>query len=194
MTVGISIREFAKRDGCSEKLVRRAIEQQRLSPLPDGKLDPALVGSAWRRTNRHPEQPDQKPVPKVSSAEPKVDADRPAVSVIDPDAADAAAQDFIDKNFPLQSLKDAETLKENYLARLRQLEYDQKSGRVVLVEEVTTAVGKKFAAVRSKLLAIPAEQAARLHRLKTAAEVQDALQEVITRALEELAGGDTGGL
>jgi hypothetical protein len=50
---GISIREFARREGVSDKIIRRAISGGYLKPLPDGKLAPALVGTGWRRANRH---------------------------------------------------------------------------------------------------------------------------------------------
>ena len=80
----------------------------------------------------------------------------------------------------------ARRVKENYLALLNQLEYDQKAGAVVWVSDVAKAVGDEYAKVRTRLLAIPAEQAPRLHRLKTVTQVQDALQEIITEALEEL--------
>ena len=52
MAAGISIREFAKRDGCNDKLVRRAISAGHLKSLADGSLDPELVGSGWRKSNR----------------------------------------------------------------------------------------------------------------------------------------------
>ena len=87
------------------------------------------------------------------------------------------------------SIDEAKRIKENYLALLNQLEYDTKSGLVVLVSEVASAVGAEYAKVRTKLLAIPAEQAPRINRLKTVTEVQDALQELITEALEELTHG-----
>lgn len=48
----ISIREFAKLDGCDESLVRRALRRGKLKADADGKLDPALAGSDWRRQNR----------------------------------------------------------------------------------------------------------------------------------------------
>jgi hypothetical protein len=50
---GISIREFARREGCNDKLVRRALEGGKLKANPDGSLDPALVGTGWRHGNRH---------------------------------------------------------------------------------------------------------------------------------------------
>jgi hypothetical protein len=84
------------------------------------------------------------------------------------------------------SYDEARRIKENYLALLNQLEYDERAGAVVAVKDVAGAVGSALAKVRTRLLAIPSEQAPQLARLKTAAEVQDALQTIITNALEEL--------
>lgn len=49
--VRISQREFARREKCDEKLVRRAIAEGRLPRDDDKKLDAALVDTAWRRGN-----------------------------------------------------------------------------------------------------------------------------------------------
>lgn len=48
----VSVREFARLDGCDDKLVRRAIKAGKLPISDDGKLDPALAGSGWRKQNR----------------------------------------------------------------------------------------------------------------------------------------------
>jgi hypothetical protein len=47
----VSVRQFAKLEGCSHTLVQRAIKEGRLRASADGKLDPALVGTGWRRGN-----------------------------------------------------------------------------------------------------------------------------------------------
>ncbi|MGG5811457.1 hypothetical protein [Falsiroseomonas sp. CW058] len=57
MPVGISIREFARREGCSDKLVRNALGAGKLQARPDGTLDPTLVGTGWRHSNRHASPP-----------------------------------------------------------------------------------------------------------------------------------------
>lgn len=80
----------------------------------------------------------------------------------------------------------ARCMKENYLALQAQLQYDQEAGLVVAVADVAKAVGEEYAKVRTRLLAIPAEHSPRIHRLKTVIEIQDALQELIVDALEEL--------
>lgn len=81
---------------------------------------------------------------------------------------------------------EARRVKENYLALQAQLEYDRDAGLVVAVADVAKAVGEEYAKVRTRLLAIPAEHAPQIHRLKTVIEVQDALHEIIVEALEEL--------
>ncbi|WP_227459303.1 hypothetical protein [Cupriavidus pauculus] len=81
---------------------------------------------------------------------------------------------------------EARCMKENYLALQAQLQYDQDAGLVVAVADVAKAVGEEYAKVRTRLLSIPAEHAPRIHRLKTVIEIQDALQELIVDALEEL--------
>jgi hypothetical protein len=47
--MGLSRREFAKAEGCSEGAVRNALRQKRLSLRPDGTLDPSQLGQKWLR-------------------------------------------------------------------------------------------------------------------------------------------------
>lgn len=174
----ITLREFARRSGCDEKQVRRAIAKGMLHKDGAGLLDARLVKTAWRKTTR-----------RTLDRQVSADAGMPENVRVPHTEADEtpaqAAERIVLSGAPYDRLE-AERIKENYLALLRQLEYDQKSGAVVAVADVAGAVGKQFARVRTRLLAIPAEQAPRLHRLKTVPEVQDALQDVITQALEEL--------
>lgn len=104
----------------------------------------------------------------------------------DDETASAAVERFIEANGAPWDMDEARRVKENYLAMLNQLEYDTKSGKVVLAAEVAEIVGSEYAKVRTRLLAMPAEHAPRIQRLRTVTEVQDALQELITEALEEL--------
>ena len=112
--MGISIREFARRDGCSDMLVRKAIKRGRLHALADGTLDPQLVGSGWRKANRRGQ-------PKV----PPAPADLEEI-------ADQAVR--IEGRAPY-TLVEAERIKANYLALLRQLQYDRESGAVAPIDE-----------------------------------------------------------
>ncbi|MEX3961038.1 hypothetical protein AB4Y42_02290 [Paraburkholderia sp. EG286B] len=108
------------------------------------------------------------------------------------ESADEAAERILTGNVQLLDFDEARCFKENYLGLKAQLEYDRDSGQVIDVAEVAKAVGSEYAKVRTRLLSIPAEQAPRLHRCKTPAELQDMLQEVITEALEELTRDGAG--
>lgn len=108
------------------------------------------------------------------------------------ESADDAAGRILTGGVELLNFDEARCFKENYLGLKAQLEYDRDSGLVIDVAEVAKAVGNEYAKVRTRLLSIPAEQAPRLHRCKTPAELQDMLQEVITEALEELTRDGAG--
>jgi phage terminase Nu1 subunit (DNA packaging protein) len=108
------------------------------------------------------------------------------------ESAEDVAGRILTGNVELLSFDEARRFKENYLGLMAQLEYDRDSGLVVDVTEVAKAVGSEYAKVRTRLLSIPAEQAPRLHRCKTPAELQDMLQEIITEALEELTRDGAG--
>jgi hypothetical protein len=185
---GIRIPEFARRDGCSAPLVRRAVIRGILPQNADGTIDPALVGTGWREGNRNPGKAANH---RARSAAGRVPNGRPgtaeaaATDALDGEANLAAAEALMRDN-GLLSIRDAERLKENYVARLRQLEYDCKSGTVSPNADILAAVAAEYAAVRSALLAIPAEQAPRIHRCRTVAEVQDLLAGLITATLEHL--------
>ncbi len=182
MGVRISLREFARRDGCDDKLVRRGIKEGRLPLSDDGKLDADLVGTPWRRTNqlRADTPADTSGKAAAQSAGVRKRGSRADVRTIDtPEQAALKAM-----GIPLSGVSLAK--KEHYLALQRQLEYDKSVGEVVHISQVAEVVGTQLAAVRTRLLSIPAENAPRIARLTTAAEVQDALQALIVEALEQL--------
>jgi len=177
MASGISIREFSRREGCSDTLVRKALKSGHLRAFDDGTLDPALVGTGWRKGNR------EAAANGANSSQQCEPNETPA----------QAAERIISTSGATMTQAEAERVKENYLALLRQLEYDTKAGAVVEVSRVAKLFGDACAKVRTKLLAIPAEQAPALHRCATVAEVQALLLGIIAEALEELArdqGGD----
>ena len=84
------------------------------------------------------------------------------------------------------SYEDAHQMRLNYEAKLLELEYDLKTGLVIPIGPVVEKVGKAYARLRTRLLAIPSERAPQFHRLKTVAEVEEVFMGVIYEALEEL--------
>jgi hypothetical protein len=73
-----------------------------------------------------------------------------------------------------------------HTATIPEVPYETTRTLGTRVPPVASLVGQEYAVVRTKLLAIPSEQAPRVHRCRTVAEVQDTLREIITRILEEL--------
>lgn len=167
---GISVAEFARRAGVSHTAIFKAIKAGKLPRLSDGSMDPGLVDGPWRKANRR-------------GPKPKVETERRETETPE----QAAERIVIDGGHAPHSLAEAERIKENYLAKLKQLEYDLKSGEVVRVADVMQIVASQYAVVRSRLLSLPAKTAPRAAILAAATEVQALLQAEINEALTALA-------
>jgi phage terminase Nu1 subunit (DNA packaging protein) len=73
-------------------------------------------------------------------------------------------------------------------ADAKEMENAVERGDLVYIEDVAKQVEGQMTKVRTKLLAIPTKYAPELHAMATAREVQLALEEAITEALNELVG------
>ncbi len=134
----VSIRQFAKLDGCSHTLVQRAISEGRLPVSADGKLDPALAGSDWRKKNRTGNAGGNGNLAVASVA----------TSGADIDPAGMNPEDFIAEVLAgrFKLIGDAERVKENALAAKNLLAARKEAGDVVDIE---TAEAVLFEAARS---------------------------------------------
>ena len=147
---GISRREFAKRDGCSESLVRRGIKQGRLSAFPDGSIDPALAGTPWRRSAH---------TPAHSAAD---TAHTAHTSTHDADAAPNAAIPELGDD---SSFVEAQRVKEIYLAKKRKLEFEAMAGQLVERAAVDRDMYRLSRAERDALTGWPSRVAAEIAAL-----------------------------
>lgn len=118
----VSVREFARLDGCDEKLVRNAVKAGKLPVSVEGKLDSALAGSDWRRRNRRAAEGADKA--KKSAAPRELD---------DSELGDV---DFIAEVLAgrFQLTGTAERVKENALAANRLLATRKAAGDLVDLE------------------------------------------------------------
>jgi hypothetical protein len=122
VSAGVSIREFARREGCDDALVRRALKREKLTAFEDGTLDPKLVGTAWRRGNRRAD-PD---------ADKSADGPRPSADDYDPDFLDDFIANLLEGRFA--SVVEAERVKENALALKHLLDARRKAGELVDID------------------------------------------------------------
>ena len=77
--MGVSLREYARRRGVSHVAVMKAIKAGRLTPEPDGTLDPDKADAQWdARTDpaRRPEPPEDEPA-QADETSPASDPDKP---------------------------------------------------------------------------------------------------------------------
>ncbi len=162
----VSIREFARLDGCSDKLVRRAISEGKLRVSADGKLDHALAGTGWRRTNRRAaEGADisadtvQMSAPAVRTSKRAAKVSAPADTTLDPLRLDD--EDFIAEvlagRFALTG--EAERVKENGLAARSLLAARREAGDVVDLEVAETLLFNMARSLRDAWLNWPSRVA-----------------------------------
>ncbi len=84
----------------------------------------------------------------------------------------------------------AEVEKERAIARLKNLEADEKEGKLVNVEQVKQAWDNHNANCKAKLLSIPAKLALELSGIEEPEVIQNRLTEVIDEALLELGASE----
>lgn len=137
----ISGREFAKRAGCDVKQVQRAIKSGRLSVDEDKLLDASQLNSGWRKPIRTSKNVED--TLKVSSQ-----VSSPKVSSSDEDETPAQiAERLVRELGATFNLAQAIQIKENFNARLKQLEYEQKSGLLI---ELAVAESAMFDCARQQ--------------------------------------------
>ena len=169
---GLSVREFARREGCSHTLVQKALKSEHLRAFANGTLDPALVGTGWRKGNRRAgtvgnlggnsgQQVATPTAPEVEAApepQPHGGALRRARKADreDPDGDALAALDELLLGGQRLSLAEAERIKENALALKHVLDARQRSGALVALERAEATLFELARASRDSWLNWPA--------------------------------------
>ncbi|MEM8493229.1 MAG: hypothetical protein AAF756_20620 [Pseudomonadota bacterium] len=74
----------------------------------------------------------------------------------------------------------------HHKANIAALEEQQLAGSLIEIAEVADAVGKEYAAVRARLLALPSRVAPLVSAVNDTAEVRGVLDDSVREALEEL--------
>ena len=169
----ISIREFARRDGCDERMVRKGIERGDLAKDPTtGKLDAAKVGTEWRSGNRDkaaaaPAARQVQPASGASASRPPrtrstTDGQnrRTARTADPPTSAPSAPQDPPADDSPFPRLAVSAARKEHFLALQREQEYRARAGELVELSLARRVLFGESRRARDLLLRWPADVAA----------------------------------
>lgn len=182
----LSVAEASRLSGISRPAIDKHVRAGRLQIASEGGIDRTSF-DAWLA-----DRLGNGVVPKKGKSDAHPAPKQPATVGTDGVAAENAARALAALSKAggvFDSKAEAERHRDSYIAHLRRIEFERERGSLIETEKVAAAMEADYSRVRTRLLAIPAEQSPRLHRLKTVAEVQDALQEIITEALEELSRG-----
>ncbi len=195
MTSGVSVRAFAKLDGCSHTLVSKAIRQGKLEVGADGLLDPALAGTGWRKQNRvETAGGNSKGVStSVATNGGKVETPkrrRGQAGAEPPEPLDLSTEDFIDGVLSgrFVSQAQAEQIKENGLAAKNLLAARREAGDVIDLEAAEAVLFAQARAFRDAWQNWP-NRAAPLIAAKLGVDVEpvlEALNEHVHQQLVDL--------
>lgn len=123
--MGLSIRAYARHRGVSHVAVKKAIDTGRITPLPDGTIDPAMADAQWTRNTLQTR--------KAQASQPARAAKAPAKPVAPFASAPSATADA--GVAPLStggtSLLQARTVNEVLKAKLKQVELAERKEELV---------------------------------------------------------------
>lgn len=159
--MGISCRAYAKLRGVSDTAVRKAIDDGRITKLPDGTIDPETANQQWGfRTSKAIKNIDQdvseSPVPGVSSTK-----------TVTPYAVSRAERESVE-------------------VLLKKLELGEKSGKLVVLKDMQADAFNAARFARDKLLNIPDRVAPKLVGERDIYKIKETLRKEIIASLENL--------
>jgi len=168
--MSMSIREYARHRGASHTAVRKALQAGRIQQEADGGIDPERADAAWASNTRSSVETLWKPARHVetlpvSTPERQVSGNAPGT----PDYNKARA------------------VKEFYAARLAKLEFEEREGKLVNIDEINVQHFNRARRLRDRLLMIPRRLAAQLAAETDTRSVEEILDGAIREALEEMA-------
>ena len=67
--MGLSIRAYARHRGVTDTAVHKAIQSGRITPDPDGRIDPERADRDWARNTENPRSGTQQQAPRVHAPE-----------------------------------------------------------------------------------------------------------------------------
>jgi hypothetical protein len=188
----VSLRAYARHRGVSLRAVQKAIQAGRIEKSPAGKIDVPIADTQWdtrtaprpliAKRNGSPQK--QKTVPADGQSRrfpepnrnPNVPAD-PRMDLPRGDLPGASGADY----------SRARAVRENYLARMSKLDFEERSGKLVSRDEIQVAAFNKFRTFRDGMLNLPDRLAAVLAAESDSAKVHELLATEIRKALLEFA-------
>ena len=161
--------EYARRRGCTEGAVRRAVRDGRIS-LIDGKIDPVAADAQWARNTR------------VRAGSRATDDANLQPGNGAPGRGSRADEDGDDGYWHSKARR------ERAEADLAELKLAEQRGELVRADAVRAAQARRLAALRESLLQLPPRLAPVLAAQADAGRCHDLLQLELHQVLEHMTG------
>ena len=163
--------EYARRRGCTEGAVRRAVRDGRIS-LINGKIDPVAADAQWARNTR---------VRAGSRATDDVNLSGSGST------GGAAGGDDEDEDSASGYWK-SRARRERAEAELAELKLAELQGQLVRADDWAAALAKRAASFREGLLQIPARLSAQLAAESDQARIHALLEDELRQVMSQLTG------
>jgi hypothetical protein len=159
--MGVSIRAYARGRGCTEGAVRKAIAAKRITPNPDGTIDPERANQEWDRNTFAGKTLHQATRPQAAlRSAPAPPRGGPGLSS-QPDVS----------SDPVTAYLRARAVSETFKAKTAQLEYEERAGKLIQATKAGEYAAHWSAIVGDALSAYPDRVAPLVAAAKTEAEI-----------------------
>jgi len=112
---GVTLRAYARMRGCTEGAVRKAIASKRITPNPDGSIDPERANQEWTRNTFAGKTLHQ--AIRAPSAAPRGGVGMPGQPEVSSD--------------PVAAYLRARAVSETYKAKIAQMEFEERAGKLM---------------------------------------------------------------
>lgn len=164
----ISIRAYAARKGISDTAVRKAIKSGRITLTQNGKINPTLADRQWK-ANTDPAQVYA--IKEDSSAR-----------TTSSESASSVSSSGIGVSY-----QQSRAIREAYEARLKKLEFDERTGKLISTETVQREAFNAARKTRDMILNVPDKVIPLLIGKTDIHEMKEILRKELLRTLENLA-------
>ena len=165
--------EYARRRGCTEAAVRRAVRDGRIT-LIDGRIDPVAADAQWARNTR-----------VRAGSRPTDDAN---LSGSGSAGGRAQPDDELEEDSAAGYWK-SRARREKAEAELAELRLMEMQGQLVRADEWAAALARRAAAFREGLLQIPPRLSAQLAAESDQARVHRLLEDEVRQVVDHLTQG-----
>lgn len=183
----VSLRAYARHRGVSLRAVQKAIGSGRIEKTAGGQIDIDAADTQWSsRTAPRPTGLPNRPRPpeRTQSAQPTTQVPIPSSEPRPDSRSELPPASGVDYSR-------ARAVRENYLARLAKIDYEERTGRLVSKDEIQVAAFNRFRQFRDQMLNIPDRLAATLAAETDPGKVYEILASEIRKALNEFASANS---